>query len=112
MMRAVASNTRMNGFKLPSKNTPPTGSRLPTGMPPRKVWAVFGLILLINYLVMSYLYPAGDAPVTVPYTVFRDEVAKGNVEAIYSRNTSIEGRFRSAVTWPTEEARKQAEGGG
>ncbi|GAB3777298.1 ATP-dependent zinc metalloprotease FtsH [Ramlibacter monticola] len=76
-------------------------------MPPRKVWGLFALVLLVNYLVMSFLFPAADAPVTIPYTVFRDEVAKGNVAAIYSRNTSIEGRFKAAVTWPTEEIRQQ-----
>jgi cell division protease FtsH len=77
-------------------------------LPPRKYWPWFFLILLINYVVMSLWYPAGDAPVTVPYTVFREQVAKGNVVAIYSRNTSIEGRFTSAVTWPTPEDIKQA----
>ncbi|MBL0395134.1 ATP-dependent zinc metalloprotease FtsH [Ramlibacter monticola] len=97
----------MNGFKQPPSPPPPTGTRPPAKMPPRKVWGLFALVLLVNYLVMSFLFPAADAPVTIPYTVFRDEVAKGNVAAIYSRNTSIEGRFKAAVTWPTEEIRQQ-----
>ncbi|MEJ8836081.1 ATP-dependent zinc metalloprotease FtsH [Ramlibacter sp. AN1133] len=96
----------MNGFKLPTK-TPPTGKPAKTRMPPRKVWGLFALILLVNYLVMSYLYPAGDAPVTVPYTSFRDQVAKGNVAAIYSKGTGIEGRFKAPVSWPPEEMRQQ-----
>ena len=29
--------------------------------------------------------PSPEAPVTVPYTLFKEEVRKGNVEAIYSR---------------------------
>ena len=37
---------------------------------------------------------------TIPYTTFKDEVAKGNVQAIYSQGASIEGRFKSAVAWP------------
>jgi cell division protease FtsH len=106
MMRLPLRPARMNGFK-PPPNLPPAGTRPPAKLPPRKVWGLFALILLINYLVMSYLFPAADAPVTIPYTVFRDEVAKGNVAAIYSRNTSIEGRFKAAVTWPTEEMRQQ-----
>jgi cell division protease FtsH len=57
---------------------------------------------------MSYLFPQPNAPVTTPYTVFREEVAKGNVTAIYSRGTTIEGRFKTAVTWPTPEELKQA----
>ncbi|HET8745202.1 MAG TPA: ATP-dependent metallopeptidase FtsH/Yme1/Tma family protein, partial [Ramlibacter sp.] len=97
----------MNGYKLPPK-TPPAGpNRAPTRLPPRKVWGLFALILLINYMVMSYLFPAGDAPVTIPYTAFREQVAKGNVAAIYSRSTSIEGRFKDAVTWPPAEMRQQ-----
>jgi cell division protease FtsH len=38
--------------------------------------------------------------VTVPYTIFKQEVAKGNVTSIYSKGASIEGRFGTAVTWP------------
>jgi cell division protease FtsH len=79
-------------------------------LPPRKYWPVFFLVLLVNYWLMSVLFPQGDTPVTVPYTVFREEVAKGNVSALYSRNTSIEGRFKGPVTWPTPEETKQAQG--
>ncbi len=60
-------------------------------------------MLLFNYLLVRSLFPGGDAPISVPYTVFKDEVAKGNVAAIYSQGTSIEGRFESAVTWPAQE---------
>ncbi|HXD43224.1 MAG TPA: ATP-dependent zinc metalloprotease FtsH [Ramlibacter sp.] len=77
-------------------------------LPPRKYWPWFILILLINYLLVSYLFPQPGAPVTVPYTVFREEAGKGNVSAIYSRGTTIEGRFKAAVTWPSPEEVKQA----
>jgi cell division protease FtsH len=46
------------------------------------------------------LFPGPEAPITVPYTVFREQVAKGNVEAIYSRGERIQGRFRHPVTYP------------
>jgi cell division protease FtsH len=36
----------------------------------------------------------------VPYTLFKEEVGKGNVEAIYSRGEAIEGRFKTAVILP------------
>lgn len=96
--------------------TPPTPAppKLPpqrtATLPPRKYWPWFIGILLVNYLLMSFLFP-GDVPVTVPYTVFRDEVGKDNVTAIYSRGTTIEGRFKAVVTWPTPEDVKQAGGG-
>jgi cell division protease FtsH len=80
----------------------------PATLPPRKYWPWFFLVLLINYLLVSYLFPQPNAPVTVPYTVFREEAAKSNVSAIYSRGTTIEGRFKTPVTWPTPEEVKQA----
>ena len=103
----------MNGYPPPSKQSAPqrpgSGPGLtPRGMPPRKVWALFLGVLLINYFVSTLLFPSADAPITVPYTVFRDQVGKGNVTSIYSRNTSIEGRFRAPVTWPPPNEPKQA----
>ncbi len=98
-------------YQQPPKPPQPGGRPQPK-LPPRKAWLFFIGVLLVNYLVMSLLFPGPDAPITVPYTVFRDQVAQDNVAAIYSRNTSIEGRFKTAVTWPTEEARKLAQGGG
>src|SRR5690349_17397755 len=89
----------MKPSNQPARPGQPTGGGW-AAMPPRKAWGLFALILLVNYLVSAFLFPNKDAPITVPYTVFRQEVAKGNVTSIYSRNTSIEGRFKAAVTWP------------
>jgi cell division protease FtsH len=76
-------------------------------LPSRRSWLLFAFVLLINYVVVSLFFPH-DEPLTVPYTVFREEVGRDNVTAIYSRGTTIEGRFRAAVTWPTPEDVKQA----
>ena len=65
-------------------------------MPPSKTWLWFVGILLANYLLMRLLMPSPEAPVTVPYTLFKEEVGKGNVEAIYSQGESITGRFKTA----------------
>jgi cell division protease FtsH len=46
------------------------------------------------------LMPGPEAPVTIPYTLFREEVGKGNVQAIYARGDTLTGRFKSAVTYP------------
>jgi len=97
----------MNGSRPPQNPPPPRNPLQPT-LPPRKYWPWLFLVLLINYLLVSFLFPQPGAPVTVPYTVFREEVAKGNVVALYSRGTTMEGRFRAAVTWPTPEEMKQA----
>jgi cell division protease FtsH len=83
--------------------TPPTGSGQ-RSIPPRRAWMTFVALLVVNYLVVRALFPGEDAAVTIPYTAFKDEVAKGNVQAIYSQGASIEGRFKSAVTWPAAAA--------
>ncbi|MCC7039068.1 MAG: ATP-dependent zinc metalloprotease FtsH [Burkholderiales bacterium] len=69
-------------------------------MPPSRTWLFFALVLLANYLVMRTLFPPAGEAIALPYTAFRDEVAKGNVEAIYNQGQSIEGRLRKAITWP------------
>jgi cell division protease FtsH len=69
-------------------------------MPPGRSWLIFLVVLFINYLLVRTLFPGAGEPVTIPYTVFKEQVAQGNVDSIYSRGTSVEGRFNKAVTWP------------
>ncbi|MGE0802760.1 MAG: ATP-dependent zinc metalloprotease FtsH [Lautropia sp.] len=69
-------------------------------MPPRRTWLTFVLVLLINWYIFRLLFPGPDAPLIIPYTAFKDQAARGNVEAIYTKGDGIEGRFRAAVTWP------------
>jgi cell division protease FtsH len=90
-----------------SKPVPPPNNRQgapkspeQTKLPPRKAWLLFVIILFANYLVMKVFFPGADTPITVPYTVFKQEVAKGNVKSIYSQGANIEGRFAAPVTWP------------
>src|SRR4051812_31957708 len=64
-----------------------------------KSWLWFLGILLLNYFVVRTLFPDTE-PVKVPYTLFKTEVGKKNVEAIYSRGESITGRFVKSVTYP------------
>jgi len=76
------------------------GTAGPNQLPPRRIWLVFVVILLINYFVMKAFFPSEDTPVTIPYTVFKQQVASGNVKSIYSRAETLEGRFATAVVWP------------
>ncbi len=77
-----------------------TGNAAPT-TPPRRSWGVFLLILLANFLLFRMLFPAPD-PDTVPYTVFKQQAAEENVEAVYSRGERITGRFLTPITYPAE----------
>ncbi|HEX2438671.1 MAG TPA: ATP-dependent zinc metalloprotease FtsH [Methylomirabilota bacterium] len=69
-------------------------------MPPRRTWLWFVVVVIVNYFLVRLLAPGAEPSVTVPYTLFKDEVSKGNVQAIYSRGDTIKGRFRTAVTYP------------
>ena len=69
-------------------------------MPPRKTWLWFVLVLLANFLLVRLLVPGPKAPVTVPYTLFKEEVTKRNVAAIFSRGETLTGRFKTPITYP------------
>jgi cell division protease FtsH len=75
------------------------GSRGP-GRLPARWWLWFGLLLLFNFLVVSYLFPGPEAPVEVPYTFFREQVVAGNVKEISTRGDAVEGTFEEPVTYP------------
>ncbi len=72
-----------------------TGGRM-TG----RTWLGLFLVLLLNYLIVRWLIPQPGAPVTVPYTLFKEQVASGNVGEIYSRGERITGRFEFVVVYP------------
>jgi len=106
-MSLTGQQTRRNSDSGPAERLRPansgSGTRKGTEqakMPPGKTWLWFVLALLTNFLLVKLLMPGAEAPVTVPYTVFKEEVRKGNVEAIYSRGDTITGRFTAAITYP------------
>jgi cell division protease FtsH len=53
--------------------------------------------LLLNYLLINWLFPSEPNFVTIPYTVFKEQVGAGNVTAITSRGEDIQGHFRAPV---------------
>jgi len=76
------------------------GGKAPARLPPRRAWLGFLLVLLANILLVRTLFPGPDDPVKVPYTLFKEEVVRGNVEQIYNRGESLTGRFREPVLYP------------
>lgn len=84
-----------------SQGGAPKGSSTRGPNLPRRLWLAFVLVLVVNLVVTQLLFP-GPEPVKVPYTLFKEEVAKGNVETIYSRGESITGRFEAPVMFPAE----------
>src|SRR3546814_2634447 len=68
-------------------------------IPPGRIWLVFLLLFLVDYLVVDLFFPGPDAPASISYTLFRAELAKDNIEAIHSEGQTIEGRFKAPVDW-------------
>ena len=65
--------------------------------------------LLINFVVTRYMVPPADAPLQIPCTVFKEQVAAHNVVEIYAQGATVEGTFSAPVTYPPEgEERPQA----
>ena len=106
-MNSIRQQGHGNSDSTPAGRVQPTDSRpgAPKGigqarMPPRRTWLWFVLILLANFVLVRLLMPGPEGPVTVPYTLFKEEVGKGNVEAIFSRGETITGRFKAPVIYP------------
>jgi len=105
-MNSTGQQTRRNNDSAPAGGLRPPDTRpgAPKGtgqakMPPGRTWLWLLGILLANYLLMKFLLPSPDAPVTVPYTFFKKEVANRNVAAIHSQGEIITGRFKVPVTY-------------
>ncbi len=117
-MALTAQQTRGNSDSAPGRRGQPGDGR-PGGtkgsalgkMPPSKTLAMVCGVLIANYLLMRFLIPGPEAPVTVPYTLFKEEAGKGNVEAIYSQGDTITGRFAAPVTYPPAGEKSAAPGG-
>jgi cell division protease FtsH len=57
----------------------------------------------VNFVLVRLLMPGAEGPVTVPYTLFKEEVTKGNVQAIHSRADVITGKIQVTGHVPAAE---------
>lgn len=99
----AAANSSFSG------KTPSSGSREEMAsrehqkvskMPPGRMWIWFLVFLLVNYLVMRLLVSGFQNPPKIPYTLFKQQVAEGNVESIYTRGDVITGRLARPIQYP------------
>ncbi len=88
VIMSLGRQTQRNSDPAQARRVPPASSGLaaPQGgakakIPPGRTWSWLFGVLLVNYLLVRHLMPGPEAPITVPYTLFKEEVAKGNVEA-------------------------------
>ena len=73
----------------------------PPMIPPawRRYWWVPLALLALNFFLTQSLAPKTER-LTVPYTLFYDQVQAGNVKEISSKGSEIQGEFKKAVTYP------------
>jgi len=64
-------------------------------------WVTFAALLILNYLLISYLLPSPPTRMEIPYTVFKQQVESGNVSEVRSRADVIQGTFKQPVTNPS-----------
>src|SRR4051794_2192657 len=77
------------------------GGRWSLRTPRMRFLAIVLALLALNYISVALLAPGREVPVRVPYSpTFLDQVQKGNVERISATGSTVEGRFKSAVTYP------------
>jgi cell division protease FtsH len=112
------NQTRTNSDRVTGSRRQPAGPRGNAAqqsgtkgkIPPGRTWLWFVGVLLANFLLVRLLLPGPEAPVTVPYTLFKEQVRKGNVESIYSRGETLTGRFAQAITYPPPGQKSSAPG--
>lgn len=100
-MSTIGRNKKESPAPLGTTKSGTTGdnkSKLPSG----NTWFVFALVLLMNYVVASFLISRPDNQVAIPYSLFKEEVVKGNVRDVFSHGDLITGHFKEPITFQPE----------
>ncbi|MBV9543579.1 MAG: ATP-dependent zinc metalloprotease FtsH [Chloroflexi bacterium] len=78
-------------------------------MRPRPWWISFVVVLVLNWLIVQFLLPEQTQQrIDVPYTFFKQQVSAGNVSEVTSRGDVIQGTFKQAEKYPTDDANAKA----
>ncbi len=66
-----------------------------------RLWLGFLAVWIVVSFVVPLLFPQAHDRVTVPYTLFIDQVKAGNVTGITSQGDAVQGTFKTAVADPS-----------
>ena len=91
-------NQQPNQFRS-SQQTSSSDEKAKSPLPPGKQWLWFLALLILNYFLTTIFFPGPEKPVNVPYTLFKNEVEKNNVKAIYTKGEIISGKFIQPVQY-------------
>jgi cell division protease FtsH len=83
------------------ESPPPVGNTSKLRSPDFKKWIPFAVALLVvNWFVASLLQHQKPKRISIPYSTFTEQVIADNVVSVSSRGATIQGQFRSDVTYP------------
>jgi cell division protease FtsH len=86
--------------------TPPATP--PGGMLGRRLLWIFGGLLLLNFVIASFI-PSGHTRIRVPYSPFLlDQISAGNVKSISAKGSTLQGEFRHQVRYPANDKSAKA----
>jgi cell division protease FtsH len=70
----------------------------------RGLWIFFIVLLALNWLSLLVFRPAGEPRVTVPFSpYFLNKVHDGQVSSITTKSDTIDGTFKTKVTYPAND---------
>jgi len=99
------ANSPNDNALAPPSNGRPKASKEGSGRPrwrPQPWWVIFLLVMIANYMGTQLFFQPSS--ITVPYTFFKQQVEAGNVEDVTSVGDSIQGRFKTTVTYPPQKS--------
>ncbi|CAA9283799.1 MAG: Cell division protein FtsH, partial [uncultured Chloroflexia bacterium] len=104
--RGGATATRRN--EQEDKNQPGT-SNIPNTMRSSRFWIILLALLALNWFLAPLLFPETNNRIEIPYSLFKQQVAAGNVSEITDTGTEIQGTFKQAVTDPEPATGQEAQ---
>jgi cell division protease FtsH len=104
-MKKKQPNVPPSQIKQSEKKEPSNMDK--TKLPSGKILLIFLGIILLNYLVANYFFPEKESAVKIPYSLFKEQVALGNVKAIYTKGELISGKFENEITYTHQDPIKK-----
>jgi len=104
--QTTMTNPPANAADPSSDGRPKNSKESVSGRPrlrPQSWWLIFLALLMADYLLTRVFFPEPSS-ITIPYAFFKQQVEAGNVEAVSSVGDSIEGSFKTAVTYPPQKS--------
>jgi cell division protease FtsH len=99
-LKSPTSPTKGSIEKEPNRSNKPK-------LPYSRILLIFLAILIGNYLLVNYFFPEKESDITIPYTLFKEQVASGNVKAIYTKGEHISGKFENEITYTHKDPNKK-----